>query len=524
VHLTPAGADQVNEMGDRLLVLDYPHFGEVEAWAVDDNRRITSLGKRGLRHGFGKQQWDRSRIIYDLSSLDEVSQTYYLRLLSESVMSIGVRLVQPEMFSAEVALHRFVLGLFYGILLAMGLYNLFIFAVARERVYLFYFFFLLCFGIYQFQFDGLTYVWLADLTSNYIAQQKVSIWLGILGYVWGVLFIRDYLVLREKAPRLDRIYQALGVIMATGALVGLFGGTWLVNMLANILGALLMIAMIIGGIDLLRKNFGPSRLFVMATVVFSLAVGIRILRNMGVLPDNVVTLYATHFGGVIQMVLLSLGLGQRINYLREEKEQALNEARNSMAANLHDELGSTLTAIGHFAGIIVDDDKISKSEQAQRFLPLIKESASDAQERVKDLIWSILPGEDEWAHFLANMKQYAANVFESMNIQYTIDIPDDISLRPMAMERRYHFWLIFKELLANLVKHSQCQNALVRVQELSREVDLLVEDDGVGIAPDMQNDGRGLDSIKSRLEELNAHYELDTAPNQGTRWNIRVKP
>jgi adenylate cyclase len=260
VQITPAGADQTNELGDQLLVLDYPHFGAVEAWAVDESHRITPLGKRGLRHGFGEQQWDRSRIIYDLSRLDDIPQTYYLRLRSESVMSIGLRIVQPEAFALEVSQRRLVQGLFYGILLAMGLYNLFIFAVAKERVYLYYFFFLLCFGIYQFQFDGLTYVWLSDLTSNYIAQQKVSIWLGILGYVWGVLFIRDYLVLREKAPRIDRIYQGLGVIMATGALVGLFGNTWLVNMLANILGALLMIAMIVGGVDLLRKDYGPSRL------------------------------------------------------------------------------------------------------------------------------------------------------------------------------------------------------------------------------------------------------------------------
>ncbi|UCH10626.1 MAG: hypothetical protein JSU61_01650 [Fidelibacterota bacterium] len=513
------------EPGDLLIILDFPHLFDVQAYAIDGNREISYLGRRGIQHGFTSQQRDPSRIVFELSSLENLSKTFYLRIRSESSMSIGVHVLTPDAFSEEIGQRRLSLGLFYGILVAMGLYNLFIYFVTRERVYSLYFFFLLSYGLYMLSFDGLSYVFLSNTNIDFIQLMRYANKLAMLGFALALLFMRDYLVLNTKAPDLDKIYRVVSVaIFICIAIDFVINSARISNFMSNAIGAIVIFSMLIGSVNLLLKGYGPSRLFVCATL-FAMAGGsLHVLRNVGLVPYHFLTRNAIHFGAVVQMILLSLGLGQRIKYLREEKEHALQQTRSKLASNLHDELGSTLTAISHFAGIIVADEKIKKSTQAQKFLPLIVESTSEARERVKDLIWSILPGEDDWTNLLANMKQYAANTFESMDISYTIDIPDDIPLRPMAMESRYHFWLVYKELLTNMAKHSQCQNALVRMDVSSKDIILTVADNGVGIDQEAKQAGLGLDSIKSRLSTLQAHYQLNTAPGEGTRWNIRMKP
>ncbi|MEK9136470.1 MAG: two-component regulator propeller domain-containing protein, partial [Bacteroidota bacterium] len=134
----------------------------------------------------------------------------------------------------------------------------------------------------------------------------------------------------------------------------------------------------------------------------------------------------------------------RLNKLLE-----VERTRNRIARDLHDEVSATLSGINYFARAISSDSGNKVTPGSQKFLALIHESATEVQESMSDIIWSINPENDDWERVLAKLRRYASDLFDSKAIRYSIKMPPVVPSKPLAMERRRHFWLIYKEMGTN---------------------------------------------------------------------------
>lgn len=204
---------------------------------------------------------------------------------------------------------------------------------------------------------------------------------------------------------------------------------------------------------------------------------------------------------------------RRENALRIELEK--QQTRMQIARDLHDEVGSTLSSITLFAQAIAE-----KKSNDKRLLSLISEGSSRAKEAMRDIIWSLDAANDDWETMLVKFRRFASDLLENKRIEHSIDLDIPSSASSIDPHRRRHFWLLFKELVANIVNHSQCGQAQISLTMKEGVLCLRVEDNGRGFNEATVNAGNGIKNIRSRAATLGGTAELSTTPGGGTRWKV----
>lgn len=209
--------------------------------------------------------------------------------------------------------------------------------------------------------------------------------------------------------------------------------------------------------------------------------------------------------------------------IRLNKLIGIERTRSKIARNLHDEVGGTLSSIQYFVRAIEKEMNSNNSESTPKYLNLILESSADAQEKIKDLIWTVNPDEDGLDKFFIKFNRYASDLLDAQEISYNIELPNDIYNKSISMEKRQHLWCICKEILTNIVRHSQCKNVSIKLLYNGKTLELSIEDDGIGFDKTEKGFSNGLVNIKNRAEAIKAICKLDTAINHGTKWFLSIK-
>ena len=207
----------------------------------------------------------------------------------------------------------------------------------------------------------------------------------------------------------------------------------------------------------------------------------------------------------------------RLNKLLE-----VERTRIRIARDLHDDVSATITGMVYFSDAIDKEVGEKKSPMLQKLISLIHESATNVQESMSDIIWSINPENDKWEIILPKFRRYASDLCESKGINYKIDIPESITVKPLDMERRRNLWLIYKEMVTNAVKHSECSELLISISISGNELELTVADNGKGFDPGKLTEGNGVKNIYSRSTNVNGNVQLVTSPGKGTKWELVI--
>lgn len=229
--------------------------------------------------------------------------------------------------------------------------------------------------------------------------------------------------------------------------------------------------------------------------------------------------YRTFWAYLLYLMVITgiLYVFHRIRINRILREQ---EIRNRIASDLHDEVSATLSSITYFAEAI---RQVNNGDREKRFVELIYESASEAKEKITDIIWSIDPDNDDWINLLSKCRRFASDLLESKNIDYQLDIDTDID-RPLELILRQHLWLIFKEMIINAARHSDAGKIDVKLGMQGNKLRLVIQDNGVGMEESaVKNEGNGIKNIKKRAQQIGAELQLKTNRDIGTQWIMELK-
>lgn len=255
---------------------------------------------------------------------------YYLRVESRGVLTVPLALWRPEALFEHSRNVQLVLGLFYGLGLALVLYNLMLYFAVQDRAYLYYLLYASAFGVYLFSFDGLgfQYLWPESVwAANHILALALSLTL-----TFGTQFARSFLETRRFAPRADR---ALLGIVAAGGLLGVSSVTGWVLDYGGVLRSITVLGLAAAAIATyaavraLVVGYRPARFFLLAWAALLAFIALGALRNFAFVPTNFVTIYGLHIGYALDVLLLSFALGDRIRLLRRENAAAHAEALQS---------------------------------------------------------------------------------------------------------------------------------------------------------------------------------------------------
>jgi signal transduction histidine kinase len=171
--------------------------------------------------------------------------------------------------------------------------------------------------------------------------------------------------------------------------------------------------------------------------------------------------------------------------------------------------------------------KIESDQKAsQDYMGRISDSSSRIMEAMDDIVWSINPVNDSMRKILARMKEFAGNVLEASDIDYTFTVDETVKDMTFDMEWRREIFLVFKEAINNIVKYSKAAKVDITVRKQKNVLQMTINDDGVGFNTDDDHQGamrgNGLRNMRKRAEAMNGSLKIISAPESGTSVELRI--
>ena len=333
-----------------LLELAYPPLDHLELYVPDDAGGYRLAGRTGDALPFASREIRQNNYLFTVDFKAGEQKTLYLRLQSEGSIQAPLTLWSSTAYLEDQPLRLYVLGLIYGVLLGMLVYNLFIYLSVRDTSYLYYILYIASFGMYQLSVNGaaVEYFW---PDNPWWANAATPFLIGASA-LFGSLFARSFLHTALYSRWLDRL---LLVLVGTGAVVmllSLMTSYALALRLATALALVFTVTIFVAGIKAWCCGQRVARYFIIAWSAFLIGGVVNTMMVLGYLPNVFLTMYASQIGSAIEVALLSLALADRINAMREQQAQILFDASQKLEVlnqqlahsnQLKDEFLATLT-------------------------------------------------------------------------------------------------------------------------------------------------------------------------------------
>ena len=190
----------------------------------------------------------------------------------------------------------------------------------------------------------------------------------------------------------------------------------------------------------------------------------------------------------------------RVQILAFEKQQAVRLERNRISSEMHDDLGSGLTSIKMLSELI----KLKSQNEPMPELQKIANRSDELIDSLNTIVWALNDRNDRLEHMVAYFRLFVKSQFEERGFDLNMDfrISDGVESKEISGEFRRNIFLILKESIHNVFKHSGASLTSISFFCSQNGMELLVHDNGKGI--DMKNPhfGNGLKNMKARAFAL----------------------
>ena len=199
----------------------------------------------------------------------------------------------------------------------------------------------------------------------------------------------------------------------------------------------------------------------------------------------------------------------------------LERVRTRIAADLHDDIGANLTKIGILSEVVrqqVNGVDKRMAEPLSSIAHISRESVSS----MSDIVWAINPKRDTLRDLTRRMRGFAGEIFANCDIEFELRAPDSETYQKVGADVRRTVFLIFKEAVNNIVRHSGCDRADIELRVEGSLLVLTVSDDGHGFDTALETAGNGIASMRSRAASMGGGVEIGSSTPLGTRVTLRL--
>jgi len=214
-----------------------------------------------------------------------------------------------------------------------------------------------------------------------------------------------------------------------------------------------------------------------------------------------------------------------VHRLRVARLLEVERVRSRIAADLHDDLGTSLYRISILSELA--NRRIADAGgEAGRLVSEIGDTARRLIESAGDMVWSVDPRRDDLASLAVRIRNYASEMLEAQGVVWSLDGARSAERVAMSAETRRQLYLIFKEAIRNAVRHGRPSHVAMRLAADDGSFEGEVRDDGVGFDAggrrEAAESGYGLGTMRERAASLGGDLELESVPGRGTRVRFRV--
>ena len=227
----------------------------------------------------------------------------------------------------------------------------------------------------------------------------------------------------------------------------------------------------------------------------------------------------------ISLVVALIGVLYILYRYRINKLLELERTRSTIATDLHDDIGTSLTNIALFSDLAQRDINAGSPEVIHR-LEKISHTSRTLLDSMNDIVWSIKPENDALEQTILRMEDYAVEMLEENGIDLHVEIPEQLKRLKLSMVVRRNLFLIFKEAIGNVLKHANATHVDVMISTSERSkrqhnLQLVITDNGKGFDSSAHRRGNGLNNMELRAQLLNGSISVLSANGQGTKVEIR---
>jgi len=192
-----------------------------------------------------------------------------------------------------------------------------------------------------------------------------------------------------------------------------------------------------------------------------------------------------------------------------------------ISKDMHDELGASLTKISLMSDLAKRD--VTDPLQLKNDLDAISETSRTVASTMDEIVWAVNPKNDTLEKTIYYFVQYIEEFLSSTAIEFVIAIPDAIPAYLLHAELRHNLYLVIKEAVNNIVKHSAADTVTLRAAINNSEFNLSLEDNGKGIEfSSVDQFSNGLKNMTKRIEDINGKLEIVNSTPTGTKITITV--
>ena len=343
-------------------------------------------------------------------------------------------------------------------------------------------------------------------------------------------FVRKYLSEENKHAFFCKVMRLLAIVFFITA--GLYAvrnflgesAKWMVGFFYFIYFANYLIQAYVVVYLLLIRDF-RVRLVAIGTLFMFVVIKIALIPNYRAeqLDTNLTNVSIfTLLGLTVNFLFFTFSLiygfwmrSKEITRLELERTMELYQQRVDISNDLHDDLGATLSSL-HIYSSIAEKYVEENPVKARANLNLISANVFTLMEKINDVIWSVSSKQSNVSLLSTRIKDCFVNIFDAAGIKCVYEINEKIESEITGLKARKLLLLFAKEAINNAIKHSCADTIRFAIQKSNDNLQMSIEDNGVGIGNLNFNKGNGLSSLKHRADQLNGHFSIETLKPSGT--------
>lgn len=513
------------------LEIGSPSAHEIDLYQVDSLGKYT-LVRAGTKYDYSQRAVRCNQQLIPVNIAKGATQVFYVRMKSKVFLRADLRIASLQRIYESNHSEDLLNGAYFGLLIALMLYNLFVYISLQDKTYFYYLLYVLFFGLNVACLKGyaIEFLWPEQVWLN---SSAIFCALCIL---CGLIFTNSFLQLNQYAPKVYQlrwiVYLSLVIIVVLAAAGYEQWAYWLI-----IYNPAYFYHFV--GIAVYKKGFKPAKYYVLGFGILVIGIIVYDLREYGLLETNLFTSNALQIGSACEVIILSLAMADKLNFYVKKKEEIQRKAllqatqfshkliqsqeneRKRIAGDLHDSLGQSIILIKN--KVLLLKSQKDNSQQLETHLNTLVEMVTDTIQEVRNISYKLRPFQLDLLGLTHSIRSLVEEVSEISNISFQVKC-DPID-QVFSKDNEINIYRIVQECLNNIVKHSYATKGIVLIRKTEAQLLLHIEDNGNGFVyqkkPEYMH-GFGITGIKERLNILGGKLTIKDALPHGTIVEITI--
>jgi two-component system, sensor histidine kinase LadS len=434
--------------------------------------------------------------------------TYYIKASSHNILRVPLKVITLQKAFEQAYLTDLFNALTFGILVAFAVYNLFVFLLTKELPYIYYLGYTFFWGLNLFFYNG----FISDFFSFLPWLNRAGMIIAIAS-IFSVYFTNSFLQTKKYCPFFFKLRWIMLAISLIALIIDVFWEGAYAFIYIQYCMYPFFVYWIGAGLQSLKNGYKPALYFVLGFGCFILGNAVYNLKDLDVLPDNTFTQSSMHWGAILDALILSFALANRLSFYHKEKEQIqlrsieekssfLKELlhrqeheKKRVAMELHDNIGQQLILIKNRSWRLY---QLSADSVKGQVMSAILQIAAIMAE-VRNMLHRLRPYQMDLLGLTQSIHSLIAEAFTDYKIDRG-EVADIDSF--FAADEAIHIFRIIQLLTDYMLESAQTNQVFYAIHHQSSRVEFLFS---INIPQKTFDDHS---DISNRLELLNGHISV----------------